>query len=149
MSRIKDLEVVPFEAHHLQGLDLLPDEVVSLEDIKNSPIICSPLRLYDCSISVDGAAACIISKDKSDIKIIGSDLSTDFLPTFEREDNTSWDGTIITAKNAYKQADVGPSDIDVAELHDAFTIVELIGYEDLGFAEKGKAYKKLKMVILI
>jgi acetyl-CoA C-acetyltransferase len=117
---------------------------VSLEKIKNSPTICSPLRLYDCSISVDGSAAAIISKDKTDINIIGSDLCTDYLPTFERADNTSWEGSTIVAKNAYKQADVQPSDIDVAELHDAFTSVELIAYEDMGFARPGEAYKKIE-----
>ena len=117
---------------------------VSLEKIKNSPVVCSPLRLYDCSISVDGAAACILSKDKTDINIVGSDLCTDYLPTFEREDNTSWEASDIVAKNAYKQANMDSSDIDVAELHDAFTSVELIAYEDLGFADRGKAYKKIE-----
>ena len=117
---------------------------ISLDKIRNSPVVCSPLRLFDCSISADGASAAIISKEKTDINIIGSDLSTDYLPTFERDDNTSWDASTITAKNAYKQAGIGPSDVDVAELHDAFTSVELIAYEDLGFAEKGKAYKKIE-----
>ncbi|MBD3164227.1 thiolase domain-containing protein [Candidatus Woesearchaeota archaeon] len=117
---------------------------ISLETIKNSPMVCSPLRLFDCSISVDGAACAIISKDKSDVNIIGSDLCTDYLPTFEREDNTSWDGSVITAKNVYSQASISPKDIDVAELHDAFTSVELIAYEDMGMAERGKAYEKIE-----
>ena len=117
---------------------------VTLEQIKNSPMVSTPLRLYDCSISVDGAAACIITKDKTDINIVGSDSCTDYLPTFEREDNTRWDAAVITSKNVYKQAAVEPSDIDVAEVHDAFSIVELIGYGDLGFAERGKAYKKIE-----
>jgi acetyl-CoA C-acetyltransferase len=107
-------------------------------------MVCSPLRLFDCSISVDGAAAAIISKDKSDVEVVGSDLCTDYLPTFERECNASWDASTICAKNAYKQSGTEPSDINVAELHDAFTSVELIAYEDLGFAEKGKAYKKIE-----
>ncbi len=115
---------------------------VSLEQIKKSPVVCSPLRLYDCSISVDGAAACIISKDKTDVKIAGSDLCTDYLPTFERE-TLEWQAARTVAKNAYAQAGVTPSDIDVAELHDAFTIVEMMAYEDLGFAKDGEAYKKI------
>jgi acetyl-CoA C-acetyltransferase len=117
---------------------------ISLEKIKSSHVVCSPLRLFDCSISVDGSAACIISKDKTDIGIMGSDLCTDYLPTFERGDNTSWDASAITAKNAFKEAGLDPSDIDVAELHDAFTSVELIAYEDMGLAERGKAYKKIE-----
>ena len=117
---------------------------VSFEKIKNSPIVCSPLRLYDCSISVDGAAAAIITQDKTDIKIAGSDLCTDYLPTFEREENKSWDASTITAKNAYKDANLTPSDIDMAELHDAFSIVELVAYEDMGFAKPGEAYKLIE-----
>lgn len=117
---------------------------VSLEEIKKSHIVASPLRLYDCSISTDGAAACIVSKDKTDIKIAGSDMCTDFLGIFEREEGTSWEAACISSKNAYRQAGAGPEDIDVAELHDAFTIVELIGYEDLGFAQRGKAYQKIE-----
>ena len=117
---------------------------VSLEKIKESPIVASPLRLYDCSISVDGSAAVILSKDKTDIELAGSDLCTDYMPTFERQDNTTWNASVISSNNAYKQAGIEASDIDVAELHDAFTSVELIAYEDLGFAEKGKAYKKIE-----
>ena len=117
---------------------------VSLEEIKRSPIVTSPLRVYDCSISVDGAVAVIISKDRTDIKIIASSLCADFLPPFEREDMTTWEGTVITSKDAYKQASLEPKEIDFAEIHDAFTIVELISYEDLGFAKKGQAYKKIR-----
>jgi acetyl-CoA C-acetyltransferase len=117
---------------------------VTLEQIKNSPIVCSPLRLYDCSISVDGAAACVISKDKTDVEIVGSDSCTDYLPTWDRESITSWEASVKTSSNAYKQAGIGASDVDMAELHDAFSIVELIAYEDLGFAKKGEAYKKIE-----
>jgi acetyl-CoA C-acetyltransferase len=117
---------------------------VTLEQIKSSPMVCSPLRLFDCSISVDGASAAILSKDKTDIQIVGSDLQTDYLPTFERDETTEWSAGVNSAKNAYKQAALEPSDIDVAELHDAFSIVELLSYEDLGFAERGGSYKKIE-----
>jgi acetyl-CoA C-acetyltransferase len=116
---------------------------ISLEEIRSAPIVASPLKLYDCSISVDGSSACVLSKEKTDIEIIGSDLCTDYLPTFERQDNTTWDASTITAKNVYNQAGISASDIDVAELHDAFTSVELIAYEDMGFAKPGEAYKKI------
>jgi len=111
---------------------------ITLEQIKNSPIIASPLRLFDCTRNVNGAAACIISKDKTDVKIKGSSLSTDYLAPFEREDMSTWRATILAAKKAYKQADLGPNDIDIAEVHDAFTILELLAYEDLGFCKKGE-----------
>ena len=99
--------------------------------------LASPLRVFDCSITVNGGAACIISKDKSDVKISGSGLSVDYMATFEREDMVTWTATKKAAEDAYKQAGLQPKDIDLVEIHDAFTIVELISYEDLGFVEKG------------
>ncbi len=111
---------------------------ITLEMIKKSPVVASPLRLFDCSIPCNGAAAAIISRDKSDIEIAGSGLSTSNLASFEREDMTSWNSTVTAAKIAYKEAGINPEDIDIAEVHDAFTPVELISYEDLGFAGKGK-----------
>ena len=117
---------------------------VTLEEIKKSPIIASPLRLFDCSLNVNGAAACIITKDKTDIKIGGSALCTDRLVAFESEDMTTWQATKTAAKEAYKQADIEPSEIDFAEIHDAFTPVELISYEDLYFCKKGEGKKLIR-----
>jgi acetyl-CoA C-acetyltransferase len=117
---------------------------VTLGMIKKSPIVASPLRLFDCSISVDGAAAAIISKDKTDIEIAGSSLYVDRISAFESKDMTSWDGTKLAAKSAYNQAGISPKDIDFAEIHDAFTPVELMAYEDLGFAKKGEGRKLIK-----
>ena len=111
---------------------------VTLDMIKNSPVVASPLRLFDCSISVDGAACAIISKDKTDIEVIGSSLYASRLPTFESEDMTTWDATTLAAKAAYNEASISPDKIDFVELHDAFTPVELMSYEDLGFAKKGE-----------
>ncbi|MBI2653314.1 thiolase family protein, partial [Candidatus Woesearchaeota archaeon] len=105
---------------------------VSLEDIKNSPVVASPLRLFDCSIPANGAASLILSKDETDIELVGAAEETDSLAPFERDNMTSWDATKLAAAEAYKQAGISPDDIGVAELHDAFTSVELISYEDLG-----------------
>jgi acetyl-CoA C-acetyltransferase len=117
---------------------------VTIDMIKNSPIIASPLRLFDCSINVDGSAACIISKDKSNIEIVASSLFTDSLSPFDRPDMITWTATKKAAEAAYKQANLKPKDIDIVEIHDAFTIVELISYEDLGFAEKGKGQELIR-----
>ena len=111
---------------------------VTLEMIKKSPVVASPLRLFDCSIPCNGAAAVIISSDKTEVELAGSGLSTSKLASFERDDMTSWDSTINAAKTAYREANTTPEDIDIAEVHDAFTPVELISYEDLGFCKKGE-----------
>jgi acetyl-CoA C-acetyltransferase len=111
---------------------------VSIEDIKNSPVVASPLRLLDCSIPANGASAMVLSLEKTDIEIVGCAEESDYLAPFEREDITSWDASRIAAEDAYKQANISSGDIDIAELHDAFTPVEIISYEDLGFCKKGE-----------
>jgi acetyl-CoA C-acetyltransferase len=111
---------------------------VTLEMIKNSPIVASPLRLFDCSFPCNGAAAAILSKERTDIELAGSGLSTDYLSSFERPDMTSWKSTKMAAKAAFLQAKMSPDDIDFLEIHDAFTPVELISYEDLGLCKKGQ-----------
>jgi len=117
---------------------------VTLKEIKKSPIVASPLRLFDCSLSVNGAAACILTKDKTNIKISGSSLYTDRMPAFENEDMTTWNASVKSAEEAYKQAGISAKDIDFAEVHDAFTPVEIISYEDLGFCEKGKGAELIR-----
>jgi len=112
---------------------------VTLKQIKKSPVVASPLRLFDCSLSVNGAAAAIISKDKTDIEIAASSLCVDRISAFESEDMTSWEATVKSAQEAFSQAGISPSEINIAEVHDAFTSVELISYEDLGFCGKGEA----------
>ncbi|MFH0868062.1 MAG: hypothetical protein V1831_02010, partial [Candidatus Woesearchaeota archaeon] len=134
-SNSDDLALISLKNHENAFLNpkaKFYNKKVTLDMIKKSPIVASPLRLFDCSITVDGAAACIISKDKSNIKIIGSGLCTDYLSTLERDSMVTWNATKKAAEEAYKQANVTPKDIDLAEIHDAFTIVELISYEDLG-----------------
>ena len=146
-TTMDDLALIAFKNHengflnpnaHFYG------KKVSLDKIRNSPAVTSPLRLFDCSISVDGAAAAVLGSDKTDIKITGSSSCADYLPPFERDDMTRWDGTVITANQAFKQAGIERGDIDFAELHDAFTIVELLAYEDAGFCRKGEAYKAIR-----
>jgi acetyl-CoA C-acetyltransferase len=117
---------------------------VTLDMIKNSPIVSSPFRLFDCSIPCNGAAAAIISKDKTDIEIAGSSLSVSKLTAFERDDMTSWNSTVNAANIAYKQSGITPKDLDIAEIHDAFTSVELISYEDLGLCGRGEGAKLIR-----
>ncbi len=143
----EDLLKIAYKNHHNGSLNpkaRFYNKKISLEEIKKAPIISTPFNLYDCSISVNGAAAVIISNDKTDIKVEGSALATDYIAPFEREDMTVWNATVNAGKEAFKQANIGPKDINVAELHDAFSIVELIAYEDLGFAKKGEGAKLIR-----
>jgi len=144
-----DLSLIAFKNH--QNATLNPKAYyykrpVTLEEIKNSPIVSSPLRLFDCSLSVNGGAAVVISKEKGDseIEVIGSGFATDYLLIFGREDITHFKATRLAAKKAFEQAGLKPSDVNVAEVHDAFTSVELLSYEDLGFAEVGKGAELIR-----
>ena len=146
-SNSDDLALIALKNHenaYLNPKAKFYKKKITLDTIKNSPIIANPLRLFDCSISVDGGAACVISKNKGNIKIIASTLATDSLSPFDREDMVTWNASKKAAQQAYKQAKLKPKDIDFAEIHDAFTIVELIAYEDLGFAEKGKGQELIR-----
>ena len=146
-SNINDLSLISLKNHangYKNPKARFYKKQVTMEEIENSPIVTSPLRLMDCSISVDGAAAVVLTKDKTDVGIIGSGMETDALPMFERDDLASWKATKLAAEIAYNQAGIVPSDIDFAEIHDAFTIVELISYEDLGFCEKGKGQELIR-----
>jgi len=117
---------------------------VTLEEIKNSTVVASPLRVFDCSISCNGAAALILSKDETDIEVAGSAEENDYLSPFERDDMTSFWVTKKAGEIAYKEAGISPNEIDIAEVHDAFTPLELISYEDLGFCVHGEGAKMIR-----
>ncbi len=140
-----DLALVAYKDHlnaNLNELAHFSHKKVTLEMIKTSLMISSPLRLFDCSPVTDGAAALILSKEKKserDIEIIGSALATDTISLSQRKDITSFCATKIAAKSAYQQAKISPQDIDLAEVHDCFTIAELIAIEDLGFCKPGES----------
>lgn len=140
-----DLSLISLKDHNNANLNELAHfygKEVTMELIRNSPIVCSPLRLFHCSPLTDGAAALIVSKEKKsdrDIKITGSALATDTISLTQRKDVTSFLATRIAAKQAYEQAGIKPSQVDVAHVHDCFTIAEAIAMEDLGFCEKGKS----------
>ncbi len=140
-ATMDDLSLIAFKNH--QNAVLNPkayfyQRPVSLEKIKKSPVISSPLRLMDCSLSVNGGGAIILTKQKTNIEVVGSGFATDHLLTFGREELHHFKATKIAAQKAYKQAGIKPQDVNIAEVHDAFTSVELFSYEDLGFAEPGK-----------
>jgi acetyl-CoA C-acetyltransferase len=115
----------------------------SLMEVLNSPMIASPLRLFDCCpISDGGAAAILTTKEfaskcgKHPIQVAASVLKSG-LYTDERP-ITSFESTIKAAKEAYESAAIGPEDVDFAEVHDCFTIAEIVHVEDLGFCKKGE-----------
>jgi len=118
---------------------------VTLETALSSRIIAWPLKLYDCSLITDGASCLIITKPEmaekytdTPVHIIGSGQASDSIGIYERESFTSLIAAKTATKQAYEMAGVKPEGIDVAEVHDCFTIAEIIAYEDLGFCKPGE-----------
>ncbi|QLK25263.1 thiolase family protein [Natrinema zhouii] len=121
---------------------------VDLETVLESPIVADPLRLYDFCPITDGSAALMlcpesVAEEYADdyVVISGIDGATDTHVVHEREDPTVMGGVVESGKGAYEMSGRGPEDIDVAELHDMFTILEFLQMEGLGFAEQGEAWK--------
>jgi len=78
------------------------------------------------------------------VKIIGSGQASDMLPLHGRDNLCTFDATVHAAKAAYKQAGIQPKDVDIAEVHDCFTIAEILAVEDLGFVKKGEGGKAIE-----
>ncbi len=121
---------------------------ITVNDVLKSSPVASPLKLLDCSPISDGAAAVILAdssfiKSKKKIFLLGSGVATDTLSLAGRSSYTEFPSVHKAAKYAYKEANVSPKDIDLAEVHDCFTITEILAMEDLGFYDKGKAIKAL------
>ena len=124
---------------------------VDLETVLDSPIVADPLRLYDFCPITDGSAALVfcpesVAKEYTDDYVVVSGVggATDTHVVHEREDPTTMGGVVESSKIAYEMADRGPEDVDVAELHDMFTILEFLQSEDLGFFEKGEGWKAVE-----
>jgi len=118
---------------------------ITVDSVLNSVMVADPLRILDCSPITDGAAAVVLypaemvkKKDKPMVKITGSGHATDTIALSSRKDITWLEAVYKAAKQAYKEANKGPKDIDIIEVHDCFTIAEICVLEALGIVEKGK-----------
>ncbi|MCB2224133.1 MAG: acetyl-CoA acetyltransferase [Actinobacteria bacterium] len=123
----------------------------SPEAMTNNPWVAEPIRFFDCCPVSDGGAALILaSKEVAEasgrpmIRISGIGQATDTLAVHEREEPTDLMAVRRAAEQAYAMAGIKPKDIDVAELHDAFTILEIVESEEVGFFEKGKGHIALE-----
>ncbi|MFH1786045.1 MAG: thiolase domain-containing protein [archaeon] len=118
---------------------------VSIDAVLRSAMVADPLRLLHCSPLSDGGAAVILASEKkakelsdSPVWILGSGHATDTIALHGRPTMTSLNAAIYASKQAYTQAGLHPKDIDLAEVHDCFSIAEIIATEDLGFFENGE-----------
>jgi acetyl-CoA C-acetyltransferase len=127
------------------------DESEFLHDDRANPMIAWPLRLFDCSPITDGATAALLVADEiagkftdHPLRITGTGQASDY-PLHDRNDLTSIRAAKLAAEEAYQMAGVSPSDVQIAEVHDCFTIAEIIASEDLGFFAPGTGYKQAEL----
>ena len=124
---------------------------ITLDQANKSPTVCHPLHLFDCCPTSDGASAAILCNAEiagkftdTPVQVLGVGAGTDRLALFQREDFTTLKATERAAKQAYEMAHLDPKDINFAEVHDCFTIAEILAYEDLGFCKKGEGGKLIE-----
>ena len=124
---------------------------ITLENVLTSRVVASPLKLYDCSLITDGASCIILTKPElarkytdQPVHITGTGQASDTIGLYERKSLTSLSSAKLAAKTAYEMAAVKPENLDVAEVHDCFTFVELMAYEDLGFCPRGEGGKLIE-----
>jgi len=122
-------------------------EILDLPDEKN-PIIQAPLRLHDCSLISDGSAGIILSTiapTVNKVAITGYSSATDYLDIVNNKRSLSFlEGANIAVANALKEANLSIEDVQLAEVHDCFTITELLIYSAIGLAKPGEEWKLLE-----
>ena len=118
---------------------------VTLEKAMSSRMIAWPLKLFDCSLITDGASCLVLTKPElarkftdTPVHIIGTGQASDAIGLYEREEFTTLKAAKLAAREAYSMAKVKNREVDIAEVHDCFTIAEIVAYEDLGFCKPGE-----------
>ncbi len=112
---------------------------VTPEEVHNSRMVASPLRLLHCSAISDGAVAVVVERGHGPASVLGLGQAFEAMAVVDREDLTTFAATRSAAERAFRRANLGRHDVQLAELHDAFAPFLLIDVEDLGFARPGDA----------
>jgi len=151
--------------YNVRHIDFAPFSITAHENAMNNPyarfhmpvtrdrferarMIVDPVNLLDSSPVADGAAAVVLAStdvaktlSAAPVRIVASAVGTDALAVHDRRDPLVLDGAVISTCRAYEQAGIGPEDIDLFELHDAFGIIAALSLEAAGFAEKGRGVR--------
>jgi acetyl-CoA C-acetyltransferase len=152
-TKPEDLAMVSVKNHKNATLNpkAMYRREISLEVALNSPYVAEPLRLFDCAPICDGASVVILASEEiakkytdTPVYIKACTQASDYIALHSRRDITTMDAVVVASRQAYKIAGIEPKDVDVAEVHDSFTIAEIIAYEDLGFAKKGEGAKLIR-----
>ena len=152
-STEKDLALIRLKAAKYGALNekAVYRKGLELEQCLTADVVASPLKRFDCCANADGSSCLILASaekakeiSKKPVWILGLGSATASLTMTGRDTLYGLSCAREAAKQAYEMAGVGPQDIDVAEVHDCFTIAELMAYENLGFAEPGKGVELIR-----
>ncbi len=150
-----ELSLVPVKAHRNGAKNPLAhfQKEITAENVSDSKIVASPLTLFDCSPTSDGAASLVLASERTtrdlglfdqSVRVIGIGHATDYHAVQHRLSLTSMNATVEASQTAFDMAGIGPGDVDVFELHDAFSILEIVNMEDIGIAERGTAMNLIR-----
>lgn len=148
----EQLSMVSVKNHHYSSMNPYAhfQKEFTIDQVSNAFMISRPLTLYDCSGITDGGAGIVLAEEEiakkmklidTPVKIVGSGQSAYGNIINGLKNLTTWYPLKLAAKEAFSSAKISPNDIDVAEIHDCFTISEIIEYEDFGFCKKGEGGK--------
>lgn len=146
----EQLASVAVKNHHHGSMNPIAQfqNEISVDAVLNSVMVADPLHVFDCSPISDGASAVVLAPAEiarkytdTPVYVKASAQASGTISLHDRQDITTLDATVAAAKRAYKMAKITPDDIDVAEVHDCFTIAEICAIEDLGFVKKGEGGK--------
>ncbi len=112
---------------------------ITMEQALAGKPVCDPLTVYDCSLVSDGAAAVLLRGAQSgDVRVLGIAQASDYVALDQKLDITTLTANTVAAGKAFAMAGLGRQDVDLLEVHDCFTIAEILALEDLGFVKKGE-----------
>jgi acetyl-CoA C-acetyltransferase len=144
----EDLALVAVKNHKYAAMNPLAhlQNKITVDDVLSSMVIASPLKLYDCSPITDGAASVIVASEEkakelnveTPIWVAGIGYSSGTANLSKRPDFTGLEASVLASQRAFKKAAITPDQVDFAEVHDCFTIAEIMVIEALGFVELGK-----------
>jgi acetyl-CoA C-acetyltransferase len=150
----EDLALVAVKNHKYAAMNPIAhlQNKITVDDVLSSMVIASPLKLYDCSPMTDGASAVIVASEEkvkelkvdTPVWVAGIGYSSGTANLSKRSDFVGLDASVLASQRAYKTAEVTPDKVDFAEVHDCFTIAEILAYEDLGFCGRGEGVKLLR-----
>jgi acetyl-CoA C-acetyltransferase len=140
------LSLVPVKAHRNGSRNRKAHfrKPVTVGEVAASPMVADPLRRFDCAPLSDGAAAVLLTATDQPVRVAGTGQATDLSSFAVRTELLGFSATRAAASLALERSKRGPNDIDIVETHDAFSVLELVNLEDLGFFPRGGAIQALE-----